>query len=140
MQKRPNASHKLQFLFCYILIRLFDLDVWQSRSTCCLISYETSITRSITLRRHKRIFCMAKIEWKNLMLTYKEYIGLFKALYFDFACVIFCWTKMELFSVKSSTAVYQFCLCLCEKNTNHNNELEDNRNHANIKKWTDKRA
>lgn len=138
MQKRPNASHKLQFLFCYILIRLFDLDVWQSRSTCCLISYETSITRSITLRRHKRIFCMAKIEWKNLMLTYKEYIWLFKALYF--ACVIFCWTKMELFSVKSSTAVYQFCLCLCEKNTNHNNELEDNRNHANIKKWTDKHA
>ena len=138
MQKRPNASHKLQFLFCYILIRLFDLDVWQSRSTCCLISYETSITRSITLRRHKRIFCMAKIEWKNLMLTYKEYIWLFKALYF--ACVIFCWTKMELFSVKSSTAVYQFCLCLCEKNTNHNNELEDNRNHANIIKWTDKHA
>ena len=138
MQKRPNASHKLQFLFCYILIRLFDLDVWQSRSTCCLISYETSITRSITLRRHKRIFCMAKIEWKNLMLTYKEYIGLFKALYF--ACVIFCWTKMELFSVKSSTAVYQFCLCLCEKNTNYNNELQDNRNHANIKKWTDKHA
>ena len=65
MQKRPNASHKLQFLYCYILIRLFDLDVWQSRSTCCLISYETSIKRSITLRKHKRIFCMAKIEWKN---------------------------------------------------------------------------